>query len=139
MSANDIDITSYADIIDMPRRVSTARKRMSNYDRAAQFSPFAALTGYEDCIREAARLTDERGTLDADEIAILDAGLRYINAHIDERPEATVTYFRPDCLKSGGEYVTVRAAVCEIDPIERKLKTVDGAYIPIDDIFCLTT
>ena len=137
MNSNDIDITAYADIIDMPRRVSTTRTRMSNYDRAAQFSPFATLTGYEECIREAARLTDERGTLDADEIEILDAGLRYIGAHLDERPEATVTYFKPDGLKSGGEYVTVRAAVCGIDLIERKLKTADGALIPIDDIFCL--
>ena len=119
----------------MPRHVSFTRKHMSDYDRAAQFSPFAALTGYEDCIREAARLTDARGTLDDDEIELLDARLRYIGARIDERPEASVTYFKPDKLKSGGEYITVTVRIADIDLVGGELVTAEGARIPINDVY----
>ena len=121
--------------MDMPRHVSRTHKRMSNYDRAAQFSPFAALTGYEDCIREAARLTDARGTLDADEIERLDECLRRIGSRLGEKPEATVTYFKPDKLKSGGEYVTVTVNISDIDLTEGKIITSDGVRIPINDVF----
>ncbi|MBQ7161697.1 MAG: hypothetical protein IJR90_08320 [Clostridia bacterium] len=132
---SDIDNSAYADIIDMPRHVSLTRKHMSNYDRAAQFSPFAALTGYEDCIREAARLTDERGALDPDEIEKLDARLRQIDARIDERPEVIVTYFKPDELKDGGEYVTAPLKIKEIDRIEGRLVADGGVCVPIEDIY----
>ena len=135
---NGIDNSRYADIIDMPHPVSAVRPHMSNYDRAAQFSPFAALTGYEDCIREAARLTDRRITLDEDEIELLDARLRYIGENLDKTPEALITYFKPDKLKAGGEYVTVTVRVADLDPIERKLVTSMGEVIPITDIYAIS-
>ncbi len=108
---------------------------MTEYDRAAQFSPFAALTGYEDCIREAARLTDARGSLDPDEVELLDAQLQYIASRLDERPEATVTYFKPDKLKAGGEYVTVTVNISDVDAAEGTLATECGLRIPINDIY----
>ena len=132
-----IDNSRYDDIIDMPHHVSRSRPHMSNYDRAAQFSPFAALTGYDDCIREAARMTDSRSSLDEDEIALLDARLQYIDAHIGDIPPVTVTYFKPDKLKAGGEYVTVRLDIRFIDRIGGRLVARDGTVVPINDIYAI--
>ena len=105
----------YDDIINLPHHVSAVRKRMSMHDRAAQFSPFAALTGYDDAIDETARLTDKQFELSEDERNRLDEQLRLIADRIEEQPELEVTYFQPDELKEGGAYLTTRGCVRRID------------------------
>lgn len=124
----------YADILDLPHHTSPTRPRMSMADRAAQFSPFAALTGHDDAIRETARLTDSRVSLDAGEIASLDERLRRIATHLEDAPEVSITYFQPDGRKAGGAYRTVTGAVEEIDEYARLVLLADKTSIPIDDI-----
>ena len=101
----------YEDIINLPHHVSKTRPQMSMLDRAAQFSPFAALTGYDAAIKETGRLTDEKIEMDEDRKAALDMKQAYLIEMIDEQPEISVTYFLPDTKKSGGSYVTV-TGVC---------------------------
>ncbi|MCR4893578.1 MAG: hypothetical protein K5911_02455 [Eubacteriales bacterium] len=124
----------YGSIIDMPHHVSPSRQHMSLWDRAAQFAPFAALTGYGDEITETARLTGKRIEPDEDLKSELDAGLRELSSRLDERPAARITYFLPDPLKEGGSYVTEEGNVKKIDPIERTVVFTDGTVILIDDI-----
>ena len=100
------DIKRYEDIIDLPHHVSSTRPHMAIADRAAQFAPFAALTGYGDAVNETARLTDERAVLDEDRKAEIDAALRAVKKNIGEHPELSVTYFKPDDRKTGGSYIT---------------------------------
>lgn len=125
----------YKDIIDLPHHTSDKRPRMSAIARAAQFSPFAALTGYDAAIDETARLTDEKLQPDEDRINDINEKLRYIADNIDEMPEISVEYFIPDEKKSGGAYVTVKGTVRIIDEYERSLVFSDGRRIAIDDIF----
>lgn len=125
----------YKDIIDLPHHTSSKRPRMSAIARAAQFSPFAALTGYDAAIDETARLTDEKLQPDEDRISGINEKLRYISDNIDEMPEISVEYFIPDEKKSGGAYVTVKGTVRIIDEYERSLVFSDGRRIAIDDIF----
>ena len=125
---------NYDDIINLPRHVSKKHPRMSAEERAAQFSPFAALTGYGDAVKEAARLTDERIELDEESKALIDARLRIIAEHIKERPAVSITYFKPDEKKSGGKYVTHVGAVRRIDEYALAVITVDKTAIPIEDI-----
>lgn len=126
---------NYDDIMDSPRHVSEKRPRMSNYDRAAQFSPFAALTGYEGAIRETARLTDEKLELEDGRIQEINRALRWLSAHVQERPEVEISYFRPDERKSGGEYVTVSGRLRRIDGSEGKLVLEGRKEILLEDIF----
>lgn len=135
MVTNDENIERYADIIDLPHHTSIKRPRMSRENRAAQFSPFAALTGYDAAIDETARLTDEKLEFDDDRINDINAKLQYIKDHIDERPEISVEYFIPDEKKSGGAYVTVSGTVRIIDEYERSVVFGDGRRIAIDDIY----
>ncbi len=107
---------------------------MSMHDRAAQFSPFAALTGHDAAIRETGRLTDERIAPGDEAKAILDRKLRYLNDIIDEQPEITVTYFMPDERKSGGAYVTVKGKLKRLDACERMMYLIGGDKIPLDEI-----
>lgn len=123
----------YTDMLSLPHPVSATHPQMSIYDRAAQFSPFAALTGYEGAIRETARLTDARIELEEDERAALDEKLRKLREHMAQ-VEVTVTYFQPDKRKEGGSYVTVSGAVKKIKEYERILVMQDGGQIPIDEI-----
>ena len=97
---------AYDDIINLPHHVSATRPHMSMGDRAAQFAPFAALTGYEDAVREAARLTEERVELTEDAQAALDARLRLLADGSMAGKAVTLTWFQPDARKSGGAYVT---------------------------------
>ena len=127
--------TKYADIIGLPHHTSRTRPRMSVSARAAQFAPFAALTGYGAAIDETARLTDDRIVLDENAKAILDGKLQIIAEHIAEHPNVTVTYFEPDKKKSGGAYVSVTGQVKDIDEYERVLRLCDGLKIPIEQIF----
>ena len=133
----------YADIIDHPHWVSPTHPPMSLYDRAAQFSPFAALSGYEDMIGEEARLVDNRIEPGEEELEELNRALGRIREKTDRgiRPEVTVTYFVPDPLKPGGVYETITEKARRVDPaggilqLDRKV-TAGGAYmeIRIEDI-----
>lgn len=129
------DIKRYEDIIDLPHHVSSTRPHMAIADRAAQFAPFAALTGYGDAVNETARLTDERAVLDEDRKIEIDAALRAVKKNIGEHPELSVTYFKPDDRKTGGSYITVRGAVKKADTDRRALVFEDGTEVPFDDIY----
>ena len=125
---------SYYDIINLPHHVSASRPRMSALDRAAQFSPFAALTGYEDAVAEAARLTDTKIELDEYAKGAINERLNAIQDTLDEQPEVSITYYLPDKKKSGGVYVTVTGCVKKVDEYEHIVVMRDGTNVPIDDI-----
>lgn len=124
----------YNDIIDLPHHVSTKRPRMSMQDRAAQFSPFAALTGYDAAVKEAARLTDSRTELSDEELSILNIKFQILLDHLREKPNVSFTYFKPDEKKSGGKYVTLRGIVKKADTFKRLVVMQDDTGIPMDDI-----
>ena len=124
----------YDDIINLPHHVSTTRPHMPMIDRAAQFQPFRALTGYEDAVHETARLTDEKIELTEDEKAILDMHLQKLADEITRQPKVTLTYFQPDKKKAGGAYVTVSGQLKKIDDYEGALILVSGERIQIEDI-----
>jgi len=126
--------SNYDDIINLPHHVSSTRPQMSMLDRAAQFSPFAALTGYDAAIKETGRLTDEKIELDEDTKAALDMKQAYLIEMIDEQPEITIIYFLPDARKAGGAYVTVTGNLKRFDEYERLLILTNGKKIPMDDI-----
>ena len=125
----------YDDIIDLPHYVSKTRKRMSMLDRAAQFSPFAALTGYDAAIRETGRLTDERIEFDVDGKAMLNDKLRMLAERHAQQPEITVIYFVPDERKHGGVYTEVTDRVGKIDGRRQLLFMADGREISFDDVY----
>lgn len=127
-------MNKYSDIINLPYRKSTERQRMTNVERAAQFSSFAALTGYEDAVEETARLTDRRYNLSDTAIETLDRKLRIINENINKSPVVLITHFIPDDRKEGGEYHTTKGAVKKIDDCLREVVMSSGEQIPIDDI-----
>lgn len=125
----------YDDIIDLPHPTSTKHPRMPLADRAAQFSPFAALTGHEAAIHETARLTDRRIELDEDEKTALDRKLRLITEHLAERPAVRITYFQADQRKDGGSYEIAEGSMKKVDEIARMVVLTDGRRIPIEDIY----
>ena len=124
----------YDDIIDLPRHISKKRPQMSMIDRAAQFSPFAALTGYEAAIQETARLTEEQSFLDEDSKAELDRRLRVLTEQHIDKPEVDTTYFQPDEKKEGGAYVTASGRIKKVDDVERTVCLMDGRKILIEQI-----
>lgn len=124
----------YDDIIDMPHHVSTTQPRMTSENRAAQFSPFAALTGYDEAVKETSRLTDKRIELDENVIEKLDAKLNILAGKVADHPEVIITYFRADEKKDGGAYVTAAGRVEKINNYERTIVLISGEIIPIDDI-----
>ena len=107
---------------------------MSNYARGAQFSPIAAMTGFEAAIEETARLTDRKIELDEGEKAVLNEKLREIEEGLYDRPEITIMYFRPDLRKVGGAYVQKRGRVKKLDAYLRAVVFTDGMTVPIEDI-----
>ncbi len=115
--------TKYADIIDMPRHTSTKHAQMSLHDRAAQFSPFAALTGYGDMVDEEARLTQNLIDIDEQTRVTIDRKLAVLTDELSKgtHPAVSITYFVPDNKKAGGSYVTSTEKIKKIDTIERKL------------------
>ena len=125
----------YDDIIHLPHHVSRKHPRMSNHDRAAQFSPFAALTGYDAVIAESARLTEAQIELDEGGKALLDEKLQVIREHLAEKPAVILRIFRPDSHKSGGAYETLTGQVKKIDPVARALVLEGGEVIPIHRIY----
>lgn len=122
---------NYDDILHLPHPASKTHPRMSRQDRAAQFSPFAALTGYEAVVKETARFTEERPMLTEDEVAELDTRLR-LAMELDA--EVMVTWFRPDDKKSGGSYVTSAGRIRKVDELERVLVMEDRVQIPIQEV-----
>lgn len=127
----------YDDIIYLPHHISTTRPRMAVIDRAAQFSPFAALTGHNLAIRETARLTDDRVELDEYMKTTLNHRLQILADYLKKHPEIEITYFQPDDKKDGGAYVTVNGTIKKIDEYERVVLMTDGAAIPIDEIISI--
>ena len=124
----------YDDIIDLPHHVSKTHPQMPAADRAAQFAPFAALTGHHESVKEAARLTEEMAELDELVKAEINEKLQNIQKNLSQKPEVTSTYFVPDDRKEGGSYVTVTGGVKKVDTYKKNLILTDGTYIPIDKI-----
>lgn len=129
---------TYQDILHLPHHVSQTRPQMSMEDRAAQFSPFAALTGYDAAIKETARLTDERIELDEYEKQALNEQLQILAERLPSSPVVSITYFQPDVRKAGGAYVTHEGTVKRIASYERMIIMTDGLSIPMNDIIGLT-
>ncbi len=129
-------MSRYDDIIGLPHHRSKTHPHMSVADRAAQFAPFAALTGYGDAVEETARYTEEKLEPDADRLAELDERLCELLQHLDERPKVRVTYFVKDEKKTGGRYVTQSFVIRKVDTYAKILVTEEN-NIPLQDIFWL--
>lgn len=130
-------MNQYEDIINLPHHVSPSRPQMPMSDRAAQFAPFAALTGYDAAIKETGRLTDEKIELDEEALTALDMKYQFLMDALDEEPEVEITYFKPDERKAGGAYVTATGAVIKVDDFERLITMQDGTKITMDDILSI--
>ena len=128
------NIFPYEDIVNLPRPVSQKYPRASISDRAARFSPFAAITGYEEMVLEVARVTEEKIILSEDEKALINEELRRLLACISEKPKAAVTYFVADERKSGGAYVSLKGNVVNVDINVGCLVFSDGERVPFEDI-----
>ena len=124
----------YDDIINLPNPTPTCRPRMAALDRAAQFAPFAALTGYDAVVEEAARLTDARLELSEDMKTMLNGKMQMILDDLDNEPFVTITHFLPDKRKAGGAYVDVSGIVEKIDEYERCIIMKDETKIPIEQV-----
>lgn len=131
---NEKDINPYEDIINLPHHISTTHPQMSLRDRAAQFSPFAALTGHDEAIKETERLTNSRMELDKDIKMRLNEKLQIVNDNIHVGIAVTFTYFVPDERKEGGEYVTHTGSVKKIDRYKNVVIMNDTTIIPIEEI-----
>ena len=127
----------YNEIINLPHHVSKTRPQMPMSDRAAQFAPFAALTGYDSAIKETGRLTDERIELDEEALAALDRKYQLLIETLDDAPEVTIIYFQPDERKAGGQYVSATGTVKKVDTFGRRILLQDGTRIPLDIVFDL--
>ena len=127
----------YDDIIDLPHHVSEQRPRMPQRNRAAQFAPFAALTGFETVICEAQRQTTRQITLDETQIMELDRRLRLLQHCLSQTPSVTITYFQQDPYKSGGAYLTHTGRIVKIDRYHRVLRFEDDTRIVIDTIYSI--
>lgn len=125
----------YDDIIELPHHVSKKHPHMPMSDRAAMFSPFAALVGYDDAIRETTRLTDEKIVLSDESKEELNQKLRMISEHMTDHLEVSITYFLPDAKKAGGAYVTAAGYVRKIDLLEQCVYMREGNVIPIGNIY----
>lgn len=127
----------YEDMMELPHHVSSKRPQMPMSDRAAQFSPFAALVGYDAAIKEAGRLTDERIEPEEDRLNELNMKFRLIKEHLADEPEVSLSYFEPDERKAGGRYLEIFGTVKKIDDFERSLTMKDGTKISVDDILAV--
>ena len=127
-------MSDYDDIINLTHHQSKNHPHMSLHDRAAQFAPFAALTGYDDAVKEARRLTDSKPELDENQLEELDQKLADLMTRIEEHPEVTITYFEPDDKKEGGAYVTCVGIIKKIDSYMRHLIFEDGKEINFDNV-----
>ena len=125
----------YGDIIDLPHPVSQKHPPLTMQQKAAQFSPFAALSGYEEAIDETGRFTQEKLSLGEDRRAQLDEKLQKIVKSMEMQPQVSFTYFVPDLYKDGGEYLTVSGAVRKIDGVAGRVILASGLEIPVEDIY----
>ena len=128
------DTGKYDDIINLPHHVSQKHRRMSLLDRAAQFAPFAALSGYEEAVKETRRLTDKKRELDDSEKEKLDDRLQIIKDSLEMHPIVEIIYFVPDERKSGGAYITVSGYVKKLNTYSSTLIMGDDTQIPINEI-----
>lgn len=129
--------TPYDDIINLPHHVSRNHPQMTMRDRAAQFAPFAALTGYEDAVAETGRLTEQKRELSAQELAELNQRLCFLAEHLKDQPKVSIEYFVPDERKSGGAYRTVNGSIKKINLTERCITLSGGESIRMDDIMSI--
>ena len=120
----------YNEIINLPHHVSKTRPQMPMSDRAAQFAPFAALTGYDSAIKETIELDEEA-------LTALDMKYQLLMDALNEAPKVTITYFQPDERKAGGKYITATGAVKKVDDFERRITMQDGSKIPMDDVLSI--
>ncbi len=127
----------YDDIIDLPHPSFARHPRMSKIERAAQFSPFAALTGYEDAVKETARLTETRTELTEAAKLEISSRIQLLLQNIHAQPQVTITYYIPDGRKEGGAYHTADGLVCKIDLYQHVIVLQAGETIPFGDIFKL--
>lgn len=128
----------YRDIINLPHHVSLKHPQMSLEARSAQFASFAALTGYEDEVKETARLTEERIELDEELKEILDKKINSLKKQIKDSPRVTITYFVPDDKKEGGKYETITGKVKKIDCFNKEIILIGGEIVPIGEIIDIT-
>ena len=124
----------YDDIIQLPNHRSKTRPHMSLYDRAAQFAPFKALSGHEEELEETARLTETKIVLDDSAIEKLNEKLYEISQRLDEPKTYSVTYFKPDLLKSGGAYLTDIGCIKKLNTIDKCIMMDSGISIPMEHI-----
>ena len=127
----------YADIVDLPHHVSKKHPQPTMADRAARFSPFAAITGYEEMVLEAARSTQTRIDLDEEALTVINEKLNMLRESLDGEPRVTVTYFEPDKKKNGGAYVSVTDTVKYIDEYEKTVVMGENKKIPIKEIYSI--
>lgn len=130
-------MNNYADIINLKRPVSN-HNHLSIESRASQFSPFAALTGYDSEVKETARITDKRINIDDGLREMLNAKLNYLNDHIKENPNISITYFVKDPKKEGGKYLTKQGIIKRIDTVNEIIKFNDNMTISMNDIINIT-
>ena len=127
----------YEDIVNLPRHISKVHPQATMADRAARFSPFAAISGYEDMVKEAARVTEERIDITDATKELLNEKLNMIIEFLDEEPEVTITYFEPDKKKDGGAYISITGTVKRIDEYERFVLMSDDKKIRIEEIYAI--
>ena len=129
---------NYEDIINLPHYEPKKHPRMSSYNRAAQFAPFAALTGYEEQVKETARLTDKRVEIDEGLRNLINSKLQIIDRNIKSKPEVTITYFVKDKKKNGGYYTTIKGNAKKVDSIKEIIVLSDKTKIDMKDILTIT-
>ena len=134
MDPNQNDLHRYDDIINLPHHTSKVHPRMPIEKRAAQFSPFEALTGYGDAVAETVRLTDNRMDLDESERAVLEERLQLLLDAENPKPEVSLTWFIPDERKAGGRYVTHTGILRKLDALARVIVMEDGTLVPVDEV-----
>lgn len=127
----------YSDIINLPHHVSKTHPRMKIGERAAQFSPFAALTGHNEAVKETARLVDQKLDLDENQTTIINNQLNYIKEHIKESPEVTIVYFQQDSKKTGGAYIKVTDKIIKFDDYKNLIILETGIKILFEDIYSI--
>lgn len=131
-------MNNYEDIINLPHPTSSKHPRMSRESRSAQFAPFAALTGYEDAVKETARLTDERLEIDEGLKSLLNTRLQIILNNIKNKPLIAFTYFVYDKKKTGGKYITATGNVKKLNLVEQYIMLEDKTKIPINEVINIT-
>lgn len=138
MQDTDQAVHAYDDIMDLPHHQSDRHPYMTMLNRAAQFSPFAALVGYDTQILETARRTEQRQELDETYQAELDEKLQWIREHLSERPKVAIVYFQPDEKKAGGAYLRAAGRVKKVDSVLERVIFEDGSFVRIKDVYSIS-